>query len=134
MCADADLELAAKHIVKGAFSYSGQRCTAVKVRCGERWQAAGAVYALRGTVAGCRRCVLTGPGMAGKIARSTSSWMYCVRARKTRLAAAHLSFSACACTQLVMAVEEVADELLSKVLAGAKKLTVGRWAGGQGPE
>ncbi len=28
--ADADLDLAAKEIVKGAFSYSGQRCTAVK--------------------------------------------------------------------------------------------------------
>lgn len=27
---DADLELAAKHIVSGAFGYSGQRCTAVK--------------------------------------------------------------------------------------------------------
>ncbi len=27
---DADLELAAKEIIKGAFSYSGQRCTAVK--------------------------------------------------------------------------------------------------------
>ncbi len=27
---DADLELAAKHIVAGAFSYSGQRCTAIK--------------------------------------------------------------------------------------------------------
>ena len=27
---DADLDLAAKNIVKGAFSYSGQRCTAVK--------------------------------------------------------------------------------------------------------
>ena len=31
VCADADLELAVKSIVKGAFSYSGQRCTAVKV-------------------------------------------------------------------------------------------------------
>lgn len=31
ICADADLDLAAKHIVKGAFSYSGQRCTAVKL-------------------------------------------------------------------------------------------------------
>lgn len=31
ICEDADLDLAAKHIVKGAFSYSGQRCTAVKV-------------------------------------------------------------------------------------------------------
>jgi len=31
VCTDADLDLAAKHIVKGAFSYSGQRCTAVKV-------------------------------------------------------------------------------------------------------
>ena len=29
--ADADLDLAARHIVKGAFSYAGQRCTAVKV-------------------------------------------------------------------------------------------------------
>ncbi len=27
---DADIELAAKHIAKGAFQYSGQRCTAVK--------------------------------------------------------------------------------------------------------
>jgi acyl-CoA reductase-like NAD-dependent aldehyde dehydrogenase len=31
VCSDADLNLAAKHIVKGGFSYSGQRCTAVKV-------------------------------------------------------------------------------------------------------
>lgn len=31
VCSDADLELAAKHIVKGGFSYSGQRCTAVKL-------------------------------------------------------------------------------------------------------
>lgn len=31
MCADADLQLAAKNIVKGGFSYSGQRCTAVKI-------------------------------------------------------------------------------------------------------
>lgn len=31
VCADADLDLAAKSIVKGAFSYSGQRCTAVKL-------------------------------------------------------------------------------------------------------
>ncbi|CAG9462241.1 unnamed protein product [Pedinophyceae sp. YPF-701] len=28
---DADLDLAAQHIVKGGFSYSGQRCTAVKL-------------------------------------------------------------------------------------------------------
>ena len=28
---DADIELAAKNIIKGGFSYSGQRCTAVKV-------------------------------------------------------------------------------------------------------
>eukprot|EP00238_Polyblepharides_amylifera_P005820 CAMPEP_0196590148 /NCGR_PEP_ID=MMETSP1081-20130531/65725_1 /TAXON_ID=36882 /ORGANISM="Pyramimonas amylifera, Strain CCMP720" /LENGTH=496 /DNA_ID=CAMNT_0041913157 /DNA_START=316 /DNA_END=1806 /DNA_ORIENTATION=+ len=31
VCEDADLALAAQHIVKGGFSYSGQRCTAVKV-------------------------------------------------------------------------------------------------------
>ncbi|MEW5304082.1 MAG: hypothetical protein WDW38_003422 [Sanguina aurantia] len=31
VCADADLSLAASAIVKGAFSYSGQRCTAVKL-------------------------------------------------------------------------------------------------------
>ena len=31
VCADADIALAAKHIVKGGFSYSGQRCTAVKL-------------------------------------------------------------------------------------------------------
>ena len=31
VCEDADLTLAAKHIVKGGFSYSGQRCTAVKI-------------------------------------------------------------------------------------------------------
>ncbi|CAM6079290.1 unnamed protein product [Sphagnum tenellum] len=30
---DADLELAATHVVKGGYSYSGQRCTAVKVVC-----------------------------------------------------------------------------------------------------
>jgi Aldehyde dehydrogenase family len=28
---DADLDLAAKNIVKGGYSYSGQRCTAVKL-------------------------------------------------------------------------------------------------------
>ena len=31
VCEDADLDLAAKNIVKGGFSYSGQRCTAVKL-------------------------------------------------------------------------------------------------------
>ncbi|CAD7704305.1 unnamed protein product [Ostreobium quekettii] len=31
VCADADIALAARSIVKGAFSYSGQRCTAVKI-------------------------------------------------------------------------------------------------------
>ncbi|KAI7842762.1 hypothetical protein COHA_003510 [Chlorella ohadii] len=31
VCADADLAATASHIVKGAFSYSGQRCTAVKL-------------------------------------------------------------------------------------------------------
>eukprot|EP00878_Enallax_costatus_P004140 GHUV01004369.1.p1 GENE.GHUV01004369.1~~GHUV01004369.1.p1 ORF type:complete len:552 (+),score=134.00 GHUV01004369.1:170-1657(+) len=31
VCSDADLDLAASHIIKGGFSYSGQRCTAVKV-------------------------------------------------------------------------------------------------------
>lgn len=31
VCDDADLELAASNIVKGGFSYSGQRCTAVKL-------------------------------------------------------------------------------------------------------
>ena len=31
VCADADIALAARHIVKGGFSYSGQRCTAVKL-------------------------------------------------------------------------------------------------------
>ncbi|KAG7670659.1 hypothetical protein Ndes2526B_g00443 [Nannochloris sp. 'desiccata'] len=31
ICADADIPAAAKHIVKGGFSYSGQRCTAVKL-------------------------------------------------------------------------------------------------------
>mmetsp|Transcript_21772 Transcript_21772/g.37132 ORF Transcript_21772/g.37132 Transcript_21772/m.37132 type:complete len:497 (-) Transcript_21772:241-1731(-) len=31
VCADADITLAAKHISKGGFSYSGQRCTAVKL-------------------------------------------------------------------------------------------------------
>ncbi len=30
VCEDADLTEAAKHIVSGAFSYSGQRCTAIK--------------------------------------------------------------------------------------------------------
>ena len=31
ICDDADLDLAAKNIIKGGFSYSGQRCTAVKI-------------------------------------------------------------------------------------------------------
>ena len=31
VAADADLDLAASNIVKGGFSYSGQRCTAVKL-------------------------------------------------------------------------------------------------------
>jgi len=31
VCEDADLALAAANIVKGGFSYSGQRCTAVKL-------------------------------------------------------------------------------------------------------
>jgi glyceraldehyde-3-phosphate dehydrogenase (NADP+) len=31
VCADADLDLAAKSIIKGGLSYQGQRCTAVKV-------------------------------------------------------------------------------------------------------
>ncbi len=31
MAQDADLDLAAKNIIKGGYSYSGQRCTAVKV-------------------------------------------------------------------------------------------------------
>ena len=31
VCEDADLELTAKNIIKGGFSYSGQRCTAVKL-------------------------------------------------------------------------------------------------------
>jgi acyl-CoA reductase-like NAD-dependent aldehyde dehydrogenase len=30
VCADADIDLAAANIIKGGFSYSGQRCTAVK--------------------------------------------------------------------------------------------------------
>ena len=30
ICEDANLELAAKQIVSGAYSYSGQRCTAIK--------------------------------------------------------------------------------------------------------
>ena len=33
VCEDADLDLAASNIVKGGFSYSGQRCTAVKLAC-----------------------------------------------------------------------------------------------------
>jgi glyceraldehyde-3-phosphate dehydrogenase (NADP+) len=31
VCPDADIDLAAKSIIKGGFSYSGQRCTAVKI-------------------------------------------------------------------------------------------------------
>jgi len=31
VCEDADIDLVAKHVVKGGFSYSGQRCTAVKL-------------------------------------------------------------------------------------------------------
>lgn len=31
VCADADIDLAVQNIVKGGFSYSGQRCTAVKI-------------------------------------------------------------------------------------------------------
>lgn len=31
VCSDADLDLAASNIVKGGYSYSGQRCTAVKI-------------------------------------------------------------------------------------------------------
>ncbi|KAK9785957.1 hypothetical protein WJX73_004652 [Symbiochloris irregularis] len=31
VCEDANIELAAKNIIKGGYSYSGQRCTAVKV-------------------------------------------------------------------------------------------------------
>jgi len=31
VCEDADLDLAVRHIIKGGFSYSGQRCTAVKI-------------------------------------------------------------------------------------------------------
>ena len=30
-CSDADIDLAAKAVLKGGFSYSGQRCTAVKL-------------------------------------------------------------------------------------------------------
>lgn len=36
VCADADIELAAKHIVKGAFSYSGQRCTGARAAPGRQ--------------------------------------------------------------------------------------------------
>jgi hypothetical protein len=36
VCDDADIEAAAKHVVKGAFSYSGQRCTGAP-----RWQPGG---------------------------------------------------------------------------------------------
>lgn len=31
VCPDADIGLAAKNIIKGGYSYSGQRCTAIKV-------------------------------------------------------------------------------------------------------
>lgn len=31
VCPDADIDLAAKAVIKGGFSYSGQRCTAIKV-------------------------------------------------------------------------------------------------------
>ena len=31
VCPDADIDSASKAIIKGGFSYSGQRCTAVKV-------------------------------------------------------------------------------------------------------
>jgi len=47
VCADADLNLAAKHIVKGGFSYSGQRCTAVKLVLADK-KVGGAVQ-LRGS-------------------------------------------------------------------------------------
>lgn len=32
VCPDADIDLAAKAVIKGGFSYSGQRCTAIKVQ------------------------------------------------------------------------------------------------------
>ena len=73
VCADADLALAAQNIVKGGFSYSGQRCTAVKIVCvmeqvrGEGGQAVrGEGEQVECVMGGSRRSVMAVRGGGGE--------------------------------------------------------------------
>lgn len=138
VCTDADLAGAASHIVKGAFSYSGQRCTGARcvlycdahalssVSCaGWRalWCSAGELGAadvllparqklscLRGMPmhASARPCLSTLP---------PTPCPSCPIVLSCPLAAAAV--------KLVLVEESVADELVPRVVEGAKRLTVG---------
>jgi delta 1-pyrroline-5-carboxylate dehydrogenase len=140
VCSDADLDLAASHIVKGGFSYSGQRCTAVKVRMVLN----GCEYSLQA------RCWCLSCSNSMNI-RQLLSALYCtvqqhaptlcpifsiyscllpqfvVRLFAEAAAADVAAAGCCGCfVQVVLAMQDIADELVAKVKAGVAKLTVGR--------
>lgn len=108
VCADADIPAAAQHIVKGAFSYSGQRCTGAGME---------AIHQLHCCVASRKACEALAGWLAG--------WQQCV------LPCMHLNFR-CApplfsatAVKLVLVEDGVADELVARILEGVKKLSVG---------
>ena len=121
VCADADIEAAAKHIVKGAFSYSGQRCTGARHCC--RWALLGAAAVALAGVCACSLhwAVLGGNGWS--VTGSLPTPPHPTPQTPPFLCSA--ATPAPAAVKVVLVEEGVADRLVSLVVEGVQKMSVG---------
>ena len=123
VCEDADLDLAAANIVKGGFSYSGQRCTAVKLASDPATRPFSCLTEAQHAL----HC-------SGERARHTGHVSRFGRFGTRTERTLALARQDCSIVRLfantsflqVLVMESVADELVAKVKAGVDKLSVGR--------
>lgn len=122
VCADADLALTAKSIIKGGLSYQGQRCTAVKVCTPAPPPHAQPPH--RST----RHALSLSSVRSSRYARTRGAhapaW---VRNKPLLRATRHTATPARPrATQVVMVVDSVADKLVELLREGVAKLSVGK--------
>ena len=140
VCDDADLDLAAKNIVKGGFSYSGQRCTAVKlVRRGALLREGSRGMCLQDP--GCVTAGLKHMSCSVHVARGFPACRDHSSRPVLQPRQAPIARQPCLCRQRsgaqcrslmqvlgaqVLALESIADELVAKVVKGVEGLSVGK--------
>ena len=129
VCSDADIDAAAKHIIKGGFSYSGQRCTGVEGGGGR--PGAGAALPCSERCSGARPasvCVsppCPQPSPAHVPAPPANPCPNEPRAPASLPSPLPPALHAPPAVKLVLVMEDVADALVEKVVAGVRKLSVG---------